>query len=113
MPGDSHVEEQVFGGEHHSGRIARPLSVDLFFNDQPRIQTALCDAYDERSLANALHAFRWPQFDFICDDAVHDPLPQRPRGRTPAPACRRREPPRCRCPPARGAAPCRCRRTRC
>jgi uncharacterized protein (DUF983 family) len=25
MPGDSHVEEQVFGGEHHSGRIARPL----------------------------------------------------------------------------------------
>ncbi|RWC09087.1 MAG: DUF983 domain-containing protein [Mesorhizobium sp.] len=25
MPGDSHVEEQVFGGEHHSGRVARPL----------------------------------------------------------------------------------------
>ena len=25
MPGDSHVEEQVFGGERHSGRVARPL----------------------------------------------------------------------------------------
>ena len=48
----------------------------FIFNDQPRIHTALCDAYDERSLADALHAFRWPQFDFICDDAVHDPLPQ-------------------------------------
>ncbi|MBZ9991943.1 DUF983 domain-containing protein [Mesorhizobium sp. BH1-1-5] len=25
MPGNSQVEEQVFGGEHHSGRVARPL----------------------------------------------------------------------------------------
>ncbi|MBZ9760919.1 DUF983 domain-containing protein [Mesorhizobium sp. CA8] len=25
MPGNFQVEEQVFGGEHHSGRIARPL----------------------------------------------------------------------------------------
>ena len=25
MPGDLRVEEQVFGGEHHSGRVARPL----------------------------------------------------------------------------------------
>ncbi len=25
MPGDLQVEEQVFGGEHHSGRVARPV----------------------------------------------------------------------------------------
>jgi uncharacterized protein (DUF983 family) len=25
MPGDLRVQEQVFGGEHHSGRVARPL----------------------------------------------------------------------------------------
>ena len=25
MPGNSQAEEQVFGGEHHSGRVARPL----------------------------------------------------------------------------------------
>jgi uncharacterized protein (DUF983 family) len=25
MPGNFQVEEQVFGGEHHSGRVARPL----------------------------------------------------------------------------------------
>jgi hypothetical protein len=52
----------------------------FIFNDQPRIHTVLCDAYDPHALANAVQsAFLLSQdhrFDFICDDAVHDPLPQ-------------------------------------
>lgn len=46
------------------------------FNDQWRIHTALADAYDGHALRNALQLFGAPQFDFICDDAVHDPGPQ-------------------------------------
>lgn len=51
------------------------------FNDQFRIYTALCNAYDDRQLANALKTFQQNNmsartYDFICDDAVHDPLPQ-------------------------------------
>jgi hypothetical protein len=46
------------------------------FNDQWRIQTALADAYDAHALNNALQIFGAPKFDFICDDAVHDPWPQ-------------------------------------
>jgi trans-aconitate methyltransferase len=46
------------------------------FNDQWRIATALADAYNEHSLRNALMLFGAPQFDFICDDAVHDPAEQ-------------------------------------
>jgi len=51
----------------------------FIFNDQANIRTALADAYDEAQLAKAFsvmltHPFSG--FDFICDDAVHDPLPQ-------------------------------------
>lgn len=54
------------------------LDIDAWFifNNQERIRTALCDAYSEVSLAAAMNEFKWPKFDFICDDAVHDPLPQ-------------------------------------
>lgn len=49
----------------------------FIFNDQDRIYTACCDAYDQIALVNALSRLTpVPQFDFICDDAVHDPLPQ-------------------------------------
>lgn len=46
------------------------------FNDQDRIHTACCDAYDPSALSRALSAFGNIPFDFIVDDAVHDPLPQ-------------------------------------
>ena len=50
----------------------------FIFNDQQRIHTALCDAYDARMLNDVLA--KWGVtpgfFDFIVDDAVHDPLPQ-------------------------------------
>lgn len=45
----------------------------FIFNNQQRIHTALCDAYDELQLAQAMSKFHWQRFDFICDDAVHDP----------------------------------------
>ncbi len=48
----------------------------FIFNDQFRIHTALCNAYDLRSLGTALSNWQPLAFDFICDDAVHDPLPQ-------------------------------------
>lgn len=48
------------------------------FNDQHRIATALCDAYAPTSLGDALKLFGEPvpHFEFICDDAVHEPLEQ-------------------------------------
>ena len=46
------------------------------FNDQPFIKTALCNAYDLGDLAATLREWGTPTFDFICDDAVHDPMPQ-------------------------------------
>jgi len=50
----------------------------FIFNDQQRIHTALCDAYDARMLNDVLA--KWDVtpgfFDFIVDDAVHDPVPQ-------------------------------------
>jgi SAM-dependent methyltransferase len=49
------------------------------FNDQKRIHTDLCDAYDREALQRTI-AIAEPMpgkgFDFICDDAVHDPLNQ-------------------------------------
>jgi len=48
----------------------------FIFNDQWRITTALADAYEPHALYNALQVFGAPPFDFICDDAVHDPGPQ-------------------------------------
>jgi hypothetical protein len=53
----------------------------FIFNDQPRIKTALADAYLPESLSKALYSFSPTdegaiRFDFICDDAVHDPLQQ-------------------------------------
>ena len=56
----------------------------FIFNDQPRIKTALADAYEPASLVTALSllgAGVVPRFDFICDDAVHDPLPPAGRAR--------------------------------
>lgn len=47
----------------------------FIFNDHPRIHTAQCDAYSPSRLAGVLASWN-TEFDFICDDAVHDPLPQ-------------------------------------
>lgn len=47
------------------------------FNDQDRIRTACCDAYDREALEDAIASFSCDgPFDMIVDDAVHDPLPQ-------------------------------------
>lgn len=48
----------------------------FIFNDQPRIHTAQCDAYDADALHAALVQFGGQPFDMIVDDAVHDPEPQ-------------------------------------
>jgi hypothetical protein len=48
----------------------------FIFNDQHRIHTAQCDAYDADALHAALVAFGGLPFDMIVDDAVHDPGPQ-------------------------------------
>ena len=48
----------------------------FIFHDQHRIRTALCDAYRPEQLGRVLKDWGAPQFEFICDDAVHDPLPQ-------------------------------------
>lgn len=57
------------------------LDIDsrFIFNDQHRIHTALCDAYDRSQLQDALASFGADGsfvFDMIVDDAVHDPAPQ-------------------------------------
>lgn len=44
----------------------------FIFNDQPRIHTEHCDAYDEAQLLAAVTKFN-TKYDFICDDAVHEP----------------------------------------
>jgi SAM-dependent methyltransferase len=49
------------------------------FNDQDRIHTDLCDAYDREALIKSVSLMEpmpGKGFDFICDDAVHDPVPQ-------------------------------------
>lgn len=53
------------------------LDIDgqFIFNDQARIRTAQCDAYDRPQLFNAVSQFGG-EFDLIVDDAVHDPIPQ-------------------------------------
>jgi hypothetical protein len=51
----------------------------FIFNDQHRIQTAQADAYDYGALAGAIDGMNIrarDEFDFIVDDAVHDPEPQ-------------------------------------
>lgn len=48
----------------------------FIFNDQHRIHTALCDAYDADALRGVLSKWDNPTFDMIVDDAVHDPGPQ-------------------------------------
>jgi hypothetical protein len=48
----------------------------FIFSDHPRIRTQLADAYDNKSLATALAMLNNTRYDFICDDAVHDPLQQ-------------------------------------
>lgn len=52
----------------------------FIFNDQHRIHTALADAYNPTELQLAVAALMQRaddyKFDFICDDAVHDPVPQ-------------------------------------
>ena len=47
-----------------------------FIYKDDRIETARCDAYDEQQLAETIKSWRTPLFDFIRDNAVHDPLPQ-------------------------------------
>lgn len=49
------------------------------FNDQERIHTGCVDAYGPGLLGavrDLLHVSSDHKFDFICDDAVHDPIPQ-------------------------------------
>jgi hypothetical protein len=51
----------------------------FIFNDQARIHTALCDAYDTMAMDQVM--VDWVRdahdgFDVIIDDAVHDPGPQ-------------------------------------
>ena len=49
----------------------------FIFNDQERIHTALCDAYDADQLADVIGEWGVNDlFYFIVDDAVHDPVPQ-------------------------------------
>lgn len=48
----------------------------FIFNDQHRIHTEQCDAYDVDCLLRAVDTFEAPPFNFICDDAVHDPINQ-------------------------------------
>lgn len=63
---DYFPEAEVYGVDNDARFI---------FNDQPRIHTALCDAYDAVQLGPVL--LKWgKKFDFICDDAVHDPSNQ-------------------------------------
>lgn len=47
----------------------------FIFNDQHRIHTMQCDAYDDDLLRQAMAQFGG-HFDMIVDDAVHDPAPQ-------------------------------------
>jgi len=47
----------------------------FIFNDQPRIHTLCCDAYNSAQLHAAIEQFGG-DFDMIVDDAVHDPMPQ-------------------------------------
>lgn len=47
----------------------------FIFNDQHRIHTAQCDAYDPHQLSAVMEKFGG-DFDMIVDDAVHDPMPQ-------------------------------------
>ena len=44
-------------------------------NDEPRIKTFHVDAYDSYALGEVMAKIGW-DIDFICDDAVHDPIPQ-------------------------------------
>ncbi len=52
----------------------------FIFNDHDQINTFLCNAYAEHELRHAVDAALTASsdylFDFICDDAVHDPLNQ-------------------------------------
>ena len=48
----------------------------FIFNNQERIHTAQCDAYNQPYLHEALIGFGGEPFDIIIDDAVHDPQPQ-------------------------------------
>ena len=47
----------------------------FIFHDQHRIITHRCDAYSPE-LDGFLGRYGHIRFDFICDDAVHDPVPQ-------------------------------------
>ena len=58
---------QIYGVDNDSRFI---------FNDQQRIHTALCDAYNPYALNQVLMEWGNPKFDMIVDDAVHDPEPQ-------------------------------------
>lgn len=51
----------------------------FIFNDQDRIRTAKCDAYNTTALADVIYkdfGLECGGVDFIVDDCVHDPVPQ-------------------------------------
>lgn len=74
------VGASLFAWREYFGNGTRVCGIDndrrFVFNDQPQIQTAFADAYDREQLMASLVQFGELAFDFICDDAVHDPLPQ-------------------------------------
>lgn len=61
---------------------ARIFGIDndsrFIFNDQDRIRTICCDAYNSAQLHAAVEHLGYvgDGFDLIVDDAVHDPFPQ-------------------------------------
>lgn len=63
---DYFVDANIFGIDNDSKFI---------FQDR-LIRTACANAYNVDSLAGAIKSFGPRQYDFICDDAVHDPIPQ-------------------------------------
>src|ERR1700761_2843828 len=48
----------------------------FIFAGERGISTELADAYQPESLFKAITKFGNVSYDFICDDAVHDPMPQ-------------------------------------
>lgn len=71
------VGASLFAWRAYFGEGAKVYGLDndgrFIFNDQPQIETSLANAYDREELVTSLQAFGNHAYDFICDDAVHDP----------------------------------------
>lgn len=75
------VGASLFAWREYFGAHARVYGIDndsrFIFNDKAQIKTAQADAYSRNQLMAALVEFGENAYDFICDDAVHDPEPQK------------------------------------